>query len=66
MRATEVKDLKAVTERFVKEVCVTMQAPPHGRETFRALADVFLAPSRRQARAVRAARPQRCGRPAAA
>ena len=42
MRATEVKDLKAVTERFVKEVCVTMQAPPHGHETFRALADVFL------------------------
>ena len=42
MRATEVKDLKQVTERFVKEVCVTMQAPPHGRDTFRALADVFL------------------------
>jgi DNA polymerase-3 subunit alpha len=42
MRATEVKDLKAVTERFVKEVCVTMQAPPHGHDTFRALADVFL------------------------
>jgi DNA polymerase-3 subunit alpha len=42
MRATEVKDLKAVTERFVKEVCVSMQAPPHGQETFRALADVFL------------------------
>jgi len=42
MRATEVKDLKQVTERFVKEVCVTMQAPPHGHETFRALADVFL------------------------
>ena len=42
MRATEVKDLKAVTERFVKEVCVSMQAPPHGHETFRALADVFL------------------------
>ena len=42
MRATEVKDLKLVTERFVKEVCVTMQAPPHGHETFRALADVFL------------------------
>ena len=42
MRATDVKDLKAVTERFVKEVCVTMQAPPHGHETFRALADVFL------------------------
>ncbi len=42
MRATEVKDLKQVTERFVKEVCVTMQAPPHGHETFRALSDVFL------------------------
>jgi len=42
MRATEVKDLKAVAERFVREVCVTMQAPPHGQETFRALADVFL------------------------
>src|SRR4029450_6481554 len=42
IRATEVKDLKNVTERFVKEVCVTMQAPPHGHDTFRALADVFL------------------------
>jgi DNA polymerase-3 subunit alpha len=42
MRATDVKDLKAVTERLVKEVCVTMQAPPHGHDTFRALADVFL------------------------
>ena len=42
MRASDVKDLKQVTERFVKEVCVTMQAPPHGHETFRALSDVFL------------------------
>jgi DNA polymerase-3 subunit alpha len=42
IRAAEVKDLKSVTERFVKEVCVTMQAPPHGHDTFRALADVFL------------------------
>ena len=64
MRASEVKDLKAVTERFVKEVCVSMQAPPHGHETLRAL-PTCPAPPRRQAGAVRAAgapanRPARC------
>jgi hypothetical protein len=26
----------------VKEVCVSVSTPPHGRETFRALADLFL------------------------
>jgi DNA polymerase-3 subunit alpha len=42
IRATEVKELKAVAERLVKEVCVSVSTPPHGKETFRALADLFL------------------------
>ena len=42
IRATEIKELKTVAERLVKEVCVSVSTPPHGRETFRALADLFL------------------------
>ncbi len=42
IRATDIKELKAVSERLVKEVCVTVSAPPHGHDTFRALADLFL------------------------
>jgi len=42
IRATDVKELRAVAERLVKEVCVSVSTPPHGRDTFRALADLFL------------------------
>ena len=42
MRATEIAELKTVAERFVKEVCVNLKVPPHGHDTFRALADVLL------------------------
>jgi DNA polymerase-3 subunit alpha len=42
IRASELKDLKTVAEKLVREVCVSMHSPPHGRDTFRALADVFL------------------------
>ena len=41
MRATEVRIASRVTERFVKEVCVTMQGHRRARHV-RALADVFL------------------------
>jgi DNA polymerase-3 subunit alpha len=41
IRATAVIDVKTAAERQVKEVCVNLKLPQHGRDTFRALHDVL-------------------------
>jgi DNA polymerase III subunit alpha len=41
IKATEVTSLALLAERFSQEVAITVSAPPHGRGTFEALADVL-------------------------
>jgi DNA polymerase-3 subunit alpha len=39
--ATEVLGMGTVRERLAREMAITVAVPPHGRETFEALADLF-------------------------
>jgi DNA polymerase-3 subunit alpha len=39
--ASEVLGIGAVRERLARELAITVAVPPHGRETFEALADLF-------------------------
>jgi hypothetical protein len=41
MLATEVVSFDAMRERMVRQLSIRLTAPPHGRATFQALADVF-------------------------
>jgi hypothetical protein len=39
--ATEVLGMGTVRERLAREMAITVAVPPHGRETFEKLADLF-------------------------
>ncbi len=39
--ASEIQHIGTVRERLAREVAITVAVPPHGRETFEALAEVF-------------------------
>ena len=39
--ASDVQPIGSVRERLAREMAITLAMPPHGRETFEALADLF-------------------------
>ena len=39
--AKDVQPIEAMRERMAREMAITLAMPPHGRETFEALADLF-------------------------
>ena len=39
--ASDVQPIGTVRERLAREMAITVTVPPHGRETFEALADLF-------------------------
>ena len=41
MLASDVQPIGAVRERLAREMAITLAVPPHGRETFEALAELF-------------------------
>jgi hypothetical protein len=41
MTATDVMPLEAMRQKMSRELSVKLTAPPHGRQTFEALADLF-------------------------